>query len=42
MEPLQEFLADQGFKTLLNRLVSAGVRPRRPDGAAAVAASMTS
>jgi DNA polymerase I len=24
MEPLQEFLADQGFKTLLNRLVSAG------------------
>src|SRR6476659_2237207 len=24
MEPLQEFLADQGFKTLLNRLISAG------------------
>src|SRR3954467_12593524 len=24
MEPLQEFLTDQGFKTLLNRLISAG------------------
>src|SRR5881398_3203830 len=24
MEPLQEFLADQGFKTLLNRLISSG------------------
>ena len=24
MEPLQEFLADQGFKTLLNRLISGG------------------
>src|SRR4051812_11028438 len=24
MEPLQEFLSDQGFKTLLNRLISAG------------------
>src|ERR687890_1104501 len=24
MEPLREFLADQGFKTLLNRLISAG------------------
>src|SRR4051795_8294188 len=24
MEPLQEFLADQGFKTLLNRLITAG------------------
>ena len=38
-EPLAEFLADQGFKTLLTRLNAGG--PRR-GGAAAAAASMTS
>src|SRR3954462_9180438 len=27
MEPLQEFLADQGFKTLLNRLITGGSIP---------------
>ena len=30
-EPLQEFLADQGFKTLLNRLIGGGARADRAE-----------